>query len=72
MTTATKTPLYTLRNTFVGADLSRHKTLAAAVKAMDRHLRGTKRANGASSYLTYEILDTSGQKVDLCDIDEAR
>jgi len=53
---ATNTPLYTLRNTFVQADLSNHKSLYAAVKAQAKHLRGTKRANGASSYLTYEVL----------------
>ena len=70
---ATKTATYfTLRNTFVDATISRHKTLAAAVAAMDKHLRGVKRANGASSYLTYEILDPSGRKVDGCDIEEAR
>jgi hypothetical protein len=73
MTTATnKTLSYTLRNTFLDYDMSRHKTLAAAVKAMDKHLRGVKRSNGPHAYLTYEILDASGAKVDLCDIDEAR
>jgi hypothetical protein len=70
--TATKTLLYTLRNTFLDYDMSRHKTLAAAVKAMDKHFRGVKRSNGPHAYLTYEILDASGAKVDLCDIDEAR
>jgi hypothetical protein len=72
MTTKTKTATYTLRNTFSDCDLSRHKTLSAAVRAMGKHARGTKRANGARSYLTYEILDASGEKVSLCDIDEAR
>jgi hypothetical protein len=66
---ATKTTLYTIRNTFSDCDLSRHKTLAAAVKAMGKHSRGTKRANGQASYLTYEILDASGANVDLCDAD---
>lgn len=68
----TKTATYTLRNTFVDSTISRHKTLAAAVAAMDKHLRNVKRANGASSYLTYEILDSSGRRVDGCDIEEAR
>jgi hypothetical protein len=69
---ATKTTLYTLRNTFSDCDLSRHKTLAAAAKAMDKHFRGVKRSNGPHAYLTYEILDASGEKVSLCDIDEVR
>ncbi len=56
MKTASTPAIYTLRNTFVGADLSRHKTLEAAVKAQAKHLRGTKRANGQASYLTYEVL----------------
>ena len=72
MTTKTKTALYTLRNTFADCDLSRHKTLEAAVRAMGKHSRGTKRANGQASYVTYEILDPSGNRVDGCDIDEAR
>ena len=71
MTTAAKTD-YTLRNTFSDATISRHETLAAAVAAMDRHMRAVKRANGASSYLTYEILDPSGKKASRCDIDDAR
>jgi len=56
MTTTIKTAIYTLRNTFSDCDLSRHKTLEAAVKAQAKHLRGTKRANGQASYLTYEVL----------------
>ena len=69
---ATKTATYTLRNTFGDSTISRHKTLAAAVAAMDKHLRGVKRANGASSFLTYEILDSSGRKASRCEIDDAR
>ena len=56
MAKATKTGIYTLRNTFSDCDLSRHKTLEAAVKAQAKHLRGTKRVNGQASYLTYEVL----------------
>jgi hypothetical protein len=60
--TAIKTAIYTLRNTFVGADLSRHKTLEAAVKAQAKHLRGTERAN-PGCYLTYEVL-LNGEPLD--------
>ena len=51
-----KTAIYTLRNTYVGADLSNHKTLAAAIEAKEKHARGTRRANGGRAYVTYEIL----------------
>jgi hypothetical protein len=72
MTTKTKTATYTLRNTFLDYDMSRHKTLAAAVRAMDKHFRGVKRSNGPHAYLTYEIIDAFGEKVSPCKIDEAR
>jgi hypothetical protein len=78
--TKTKTALYTLRNTFVNCDLSRHKTLEAAVKAQAKHLRGTKRAHGQASYLTYEVLfngeplsaDEREEYLDLCHSEGAR
>jgi hypothetical protein len=63
MKTASTPAIYTLRNTFAGADLSRHKTLEAAVKAQAKHLRGTKRANGQASWLTYKVL-LNGETLD--------
>ena len=66
------TTMYTLRNTFGDATISQHRTLAAAVAAMDRHWRAVRRANGRDSYVTYEILDPAGAKVDRCDVEEAR
>ena len=60
--------IYTLRDTFNNVAISRHKTFAAAA-ALSKHLRGVKRANGANSYLTYEIILPSGERVKDFEID---
>ena len=50
---------YVLKDAFNGVILSRHKTIDAAVRAKDKHLRAVKRANGENSYLEYIIEDRS-------------
>ena len=49
--------MYILTDTFNDRELSKHRTLEAAVKAQRKHLRAVKRANGESSYLTYSITE---------------
>ena len=51
-----------LQDTFNGVQISRHRTVLAAVKAQIRHLRAVRRHNGASSYLTYEVYCTTGKE----------
>jgi hypothetical protein len=54
---------YTLTDTFNNWTISRHRTIAAAIAAETRHLKAVKRANGASSYLTYEITSSTGEDI---------
>jgi hypothetical protein len=44
-----------LTDTFNGTEISRHRTVLAAVKAEAKHLRAVRKANGRGSYLTYSI-----------------
>lgn len=63
--------MYTLTDTFNKRKISSHRTVEAAVKAERKHLKAVKKANGASSYLTYSITSDDGR--DLGDeIDRAR
>ena len=63
--------MYILKDTFNDRELSKHRTLEAAVKAQRKHLRAVKRANGESSYLTYSITE-GGKPVDPDMIDHVR
>lgn len=56
---------FILTDTFNRLEISRHKTVLAAVRAERAHLRAVRRANGRDSYLTYSI--TSTHKRDLED-----
>ena len=51
----------TLVDTFNRVTLSRHRTVEAAVRAMERHARAVRRANGPTSYLTYSIRSSDGR-----------
>lgn len=57
--------MITLRDTFNDVLISKHRTVTAAVKAMHKHLRAVRRHNGQNSYLTYSILDSEGNEVDV-------
>lgn len=63
--------MYTLTDTFNRRALSRHRTLKAAVRAKLAHLRAVKRANGPTSYLTYAITDSAGNRPDQYDLEQA-
>lgn len=45
--------MITLHDTFNGHEISRHRSILAAVKAQRRHLARVRRANGPNSFLTY-------------------
>lgn len=60
-----------LSDTFNGVQISTHRSVLAAEKASRAHLRAVKRANGASSYLTYSIAAADGSDIS-DDLDEAR
>ena len=51
-----------LRDTFNGRDVSRHRTLRAAILARRRHLRAVKRRHGAGAFLSY-LLEEAGAVV---------
>lgn len=55
--------LYVVMDTFNDKEVSRHRTLAAAVKADDRFRRAVRRANGSGSYIPTAILDPAGQRI---------
>lgn len=62
--------MYILTDTFNGRELSRHRTIDAAVRAQRNHLRAVKRANEQDSYLTYSIT-RNGEPVEPNEIHEA-
>ena len=62
--------MYTLIDTFNNRELSRHRTLKAAVNAEFRMNRLIKRINGPTSYLPMQIL-ASGKRLSEDQIDEA-
>lgn len=52
-----------LTDTFNGRKISSHRTVRAAVLAQRKHLAQIKKANGASSYLTYSIKSSDGADI---------
>jgi len=56
----TKNNMYKLIDSFNDVIISRHRTVEAAQRAMERHLRAVRRHNGSNSYLTYEIRTANG------------
>ena len=62
--------MYTVVDTFNNCELSRHRTLKAAVAAEFRMNRLIKRTNGSTSYLPMQILQ-SGKRLSEDQIDEA-
>ena len=63
--------MYTLIDTFNRRAISRHRTLLAAVKAKQAHIRAIERRYGPNSYLTYEITNDKGKRVGIDDIHDA-
>lgn len=61
----TKNNMYKLIDSFNDVVISRHRTLKAAQRAMEKHLRAVRRHNGPNSYLTYEITYWNGAIVSL-------
>ena len=55
-----KNNMYKLIDTFNDVIISRHRTVEAAQRAMEKHLRAVRKYNGANSYLTYEIRTANG------------
>lgn len=56
--------MYVLIDTFNDREISKHRTIAAAVDAKDKHLSAVRRANGENSYLTYSIRHADGRALD--------
>lgn len=54
---------YIVRDTFNDQDISRHRSLEAAVKADDKFRRKVRLANGAASYIPTTILDRNGERI---------
>jgi hypothetical protein len=52
--------MYTLTDTFNNREISRHRTIAAAVKARAKHARSLKHHSGDTSYVTYSITSWDG------------
>jgi len=52
-----------LTDTFNNRLISRHRSVAAAVTARDKHLRAVRKVNGRNSYLTYSITCDSGDDI---------
>jgi hypothetical protein len=61
--TDVKNDMIILTDTFNDVEISKHRTLEAAVKKQMAHLRAVKKANGESSYLTYGYTDTTGDEI---------
>jgi len=63
-THAKETMMYVLTDTFNGREISRHRTLRAALVAAERDAYHTRKANGSSSYIPTMILDSkTGDKI---------
>lgn len=54
--------MFTLTDTFNDRPISRHHTLAAAVRAQSAHSRAVKRRNGENSYIPTAVFE-SGKPV---------
>jgi hypothetical protein len=52
-----------LTDTFNDRVISNHRSVKAAVAKRIAHLRAIKKANGASSYLTYSITAADGSDI---------
>ena len=63
--------MITLNDTFNGHAISRHRTVKTAVKAKFAHIKAVRKANGQNSYLTYDIRDGDGNRVDCDEIERA-
>jgi hypothetical protein len=55
--------MITLIDSFNNVIISKHRNRYNAVKAMHKHIKAVKKANGKDSYLTYEIRDSSGKTI---------
>jgi hypothetical protein len=60
---------YILTDTFNNKAISRHRTIAAAINARDKHLKAVRKANGRDSFLTYSIDRMDGHKIDKGELD---
>lgn len=61
--TNTMTNMWTLHDTFNDREISRHRTLQAAVDRQARELRAIQRRYGSNSYLPTEIRDADGERI---------
>lgn len=52
-----------LTDTFNGRKISSHRTVEAALKAQDKHIRAVRKSNSASSYLTYSVTSSDGRDI---------
>jgi hypothetical protein len=52
--------MYTLFDSFNSVALSRHRTLVAALRAIDRHDKRIRRYSGPHSYVTYVVKRDDG------------
>lgn len=55
--------MITLTDTFNDRQLSRHRSVAAAVKAREAHSRMISRVNGKGSFVRYSIKCDSGANI---------
>ena len=63
--------MITLSDTFNGHEISRHRTMKAAVKAQRAHLAAVRKANGSNSYLTYGFHE-NGEPANPGDVEAAK
>jgi len=59
--------MYTLHDDFNHCDISKHRKLDNAVKAMYKHSRDVEKNNGKNSYIPKSILH-NGEQVPYCEI----
>lgn len=52
-----------LTDTFNSCIISRHRTIAAAIRARNKHARDLVRRNGPNHYVWYSITDSSGADI---------
>jgi len=61
-----------LLDTFNHTEISRHRSILAAVKASRKHDRAVKLHNGANSYIPYGYRNSDGTPVDPDEITAAK
>lgn len=61
---------YILIDSFNGSEISRHRSIRAAVVAERKHLHAVRRANGSNSYLTYDIIARNSSDIRDAVLDE--